>query len=408
MTIPADGSSLWLGGSGPEGGRVVRVDLEAGRVDWSADVPDQVVGMDFSVFVGVVFAAGGGDGADETGRVTRVDSATGKVLGTVEPDGSPYGVAAAPGGVWVTDAGSDRVWRLDPEAGTVAATVRVAGRPTGVAFTWTGRNLFVASPAAGIVTRLDADTGAVRGTTAVGTANGVVATASAVWVGGSSMVRLDPATGAEVGKIPTPGVTTVQSVSDGWVWGHAIRGALVRGTADELQLDPRPIANGEFVVAATLGDRLFVSDPDRNRIVEYELPLPSDLDFPGEQTGNGANFGFIRGLDGDELIFDPAEDLHSPEATQVAVRDGVEITEAEGLPNDYYDRNRDGDTVRLPLAPDAELILLRHPGTVDRATFRRALEATTSEEFFGHAGSVPFQLTVEDGVVVRVERQYRP
>lgn len=71
-TMFTDGSALWLAGAGPpEGGRVVKIDLEAGRVAWSVDVPDDIVGL--GVTNGVVFAAGGGDGADPTGGVTRLD-----------------------------------------------------------------------------------------------------------------------------------------------------------------------------------------------------------------------------------------------------------------------------------------------------------------------------------------------
>lgn len=72
--------------------------------------------------------------------------------------------------------------------------------------------MFVASPGAGVVTHLDAATGAVRGTTMVATANSVVATASAVSVGGSSLVRLDPATGA--GRRTSRG-ETVRQTGDG-------------------------------------------------------------------------------------------------------------------------------------------------------------------------------------------------
>lgn len=410
ITMVTDGSSLWLAGAGPEGGRVAHVSIvEAPTLTWTVDVPDTPVGLAVTSG-GVLFAAGGGDGANPTGGVTRLDAASGKVLGTLElPDGSPYGVAATPRAVWVTDARTDRVWRLDPKTGAVTATVRVAPRPTGIGYA--GDSLWVASPDPGTVTRLDATTGATQGSLAVPTANSVAANANAVWVGGSALVRLDPQTGAPTGRITTPGVVTAQTLSPGWVWAHHVGGGLVRGETDGLRIDSQPVAAGDFIAATTTGDTLWVSDGAR--LVQHGLPLPTTLDLAAETPRAGTNFGFIRQLDGEEVAFDPAEDLHDPTATRVAVVDGIGITEDEGLPNGFYDRNRDGKTYRLPLRADAQLLVLRGsdpstPVAVDRDTFRRALTATAGGEFYGAPALAPFRLSLDGGAVTRLEQIYRP
>lgn len=408
LTMVTDGSSLWLGGSCSEGGRIARSALDSGRPAWAVDVPDSPVGLAVSG-AGVLFSVGGGDGANPSGGITRLDAESGNVLGTLElPGASPYGVAATPQAVWATDAGGDRVWRLDPRTGDIKDTVRVATGPTGIAYA--GDSVWVASPNAGTVTRLDAATGARRGTVNVPTANSVVGNPSSVWVGGSALVRIDSQTGKETGRIATPGVVTAQALGSGWVWAHQVGGGLVRGETDGLRLDGAPLTSGEFVVAVTAGDSLWVSDG--TKVAEWHLPLPTTLEFSAETVPAGVNFGFVRGLEGDEVIFDPAEELTDPRATELAVLDGASVTKEEGLPGGFYDRDRDGKTYRLPLHTDAALLLMKGidpgfgPVHVDRDTFRRALKDTSSGEFYG----IPalYHLTMKDGAVTRLENIYRP
>lgn len=414
LTASSDGQSVWLAGSGPEGGRVLRIDTEAGRVAWSVAVPDSVVGLAIDTTTGLLWAVGGGDGADPDGGITRLDGASGEVLGTLEvPGGSPYGVAAGPTAVWVTDASSDRVWKVDRAEGAIVATAHLEKAGVAIAFGHAGDTLWVASPG-GLVTRLDATTGAVRGTLSVPTtANSVVANPSAVWVGGDQLVRLDPATGKQVAQIPARGVTAVQGLSHGWVWGREVGGAIVRGDVEGLRLEARPLANGEFTAIAVAGDAAWVYEPDRPRLVEKRLPVVSDLDFPAEKPRDGDNVGYIREFGDDSIVFDPIESLVSPKATEVAVLDGVGITAEEGIPNDYYDRNRDGRTYRLPIRPETKFLVIKSgsdlvPSEVDRLAFQRALSPTGTGEFYGAPGRDPFRLTIEDGQVVRAHQIYRP
>jgi hypothetical protein len=405
-----DGSKLWLAGAGAgsEAGRVACVELEKGTVSWAVDVPDSAVGLALGVN-GTLFVVGGGDGADPTGGITRLDSQTGRLLGTQEiADGSPYGVAADGAAVWVTDARTDRVWRVDPNSGRITATTHVAKNPTGVAMV--GGTVWVASPIAGVVTRLDATTGADRGTIPVDGANSVVANPSAVWVGGPSFVRLDPATGKRLGEIKAAGPATVQALSNGWVWGVGARNSLFRGLTEDLLEDPTPVGPGRYAAAVAAGDRLW--GYDGLRIVEWALPLLSNLEFPAERPHDGQNFGYVRGIDGDQLVFDPAETLTDPHATDVAITDGYGITKEEGLPGGFYDRNRDGKTYRLLLAAHAKFFVLKadqeiKPAELDRDAFARALIAGPGE-YYGSPGQAPYKVTIEAGKVARVEQVYRP
>ena len=411
----SDGLSLWLAGAAvPEGGRVVRVDLTTSQVSWTADVPDAVVGLALDQRSDL-WAVGGGEGADPTGGISRLNSQTGQVFGTLEStDGSPYGVAATADSVWVTDARSDRVWRVDPSRGGIAATVRVAQHPRAIAFD--GDEVWVASPDAGVVTRLDAATGAERGTVTVPSANSVVANRSAVWVGGQDVLaRFDPSTGERVGEIPVDGVAVAQAMSPGWVWAQRPQGALFRGDADGLRVDPRAVGVPGAVVAVDT-DYAYVYEPGGRRVVQWTLPLPSDLDFPAEQPRDGSNFGYVGGVDGDTVMFDPAEELTGPPATEAARVDGFNVTAEEGVPGGLYDRNRDGKTHPLRLASDARLELLGFdsngrpsPQAVDREAFRRALtDPRQAAAFYGLPGLVPFRVTIADGAVVAIEQVYRP
>jgi YVTN family beta-propeller protein len=74
------------------------------------------------------FLVRGSPGAATTGRVVRIDAATGKVAGTVRVGNDPRAIAAGPGSVWVANYGDSTVSKLDPATSRVE-TIAVNGPP---------------------------------------------------------------------------------------------------------------------------------------------------------------------------------------------------------------------------------------------------------------------------------------
>jgi hypothetical protein len=128
---------------------------------------------------------------------------------------------------------------------------------------------------------------------------------------------------------------------------------------------------------------------------------------------NGRSFAFVRSVDVTTGVIevDPAEWLTGEEAERAAAERGDEVN------NDYYIVNDDGTAFGLTLAPDAELWLVDWlnnccGGTIDGdlSILSEAVgggrDVTDSDRVYHADGS--WWITVRDGVVVRIEEQYRP
>jgi YVTN family beta-propeller protein len=97
-------------------------------------------------------------------NVTKLDSATGEVIGTYNAGDGPWGIAIdASGNVWVANYISNNVTKLNGSTGAVIGTYNVGKRPWGIAVDVDG-NVWVSNNAASTVTKLNGSTGAVIGT----------------------------------------------------------------------------------------------------------------------------------------------------------------------------------------------------------------------------------------------------
>ncbi|HEY7659411.1 MAG TPA: hypothetical protein VIC58_02305, partial [Actinomycetota bacterium] len=127
---------------------------------------------------------------------------------------------------------------------------------------------------------------------------------------------------------------------------------------------------------------------------------------------DGRSFAFVRSIDvaNGVIEVDPAEWLTGEEAVRIAAERGDEVN------NDYYIVNDDGSPFALPLAPDVELVLVDWldccDGTVegDISELARAIDeqrdfTTGGAQYWSNSS---WWLTVRDGIVVRIEEQYRP
>jgi virginiamycin B lyase len=169
--------------------------------------------------------------AQATGRLGRLDPASGKVTEVALGDGSaPHGVIVGPdGGAWVTDGGTNAIVRVDPH--TLDVERYPLPESTGYAnlntatFDRRGRLWFTGQ--SGIYGRLDPVTGALRIFRAPGGTGpyGIATTPGGqVWyasLAGSHIARIDVASGkATVLRPPTrgQGARRIWSDSRGRLW----------------------------------------------------------------------------------------------------------------------------------------------------------------------------------------------
>lgn len=130
---------------------------------------------------------------------------------------------------------------------------------------------------------------------------------------------------------------------------------------------------------------------------------------------DGEHFGFVESVDaeGGTMVLDLAYFLTGDEANQAAADHGDETP----VPNDYYIVNDNPKLRTLSLSPDVELALLDWNNCCDEffdgdlTTFATAIETgeqvTVGDEVYLGTLS-PYWLTVQDGLVVRIEEQFLP
>lgn len=130
----------------------------------------------------------------------------------------------------------------------------------------------------------------------------------------------------------------------------------------------------------------------------------------------GRNFAFIKRVDPSAdpatVTFDLAYFLTGDEAIRAAEDRGDEVPP----PNDYYVINDNPRLRTVPLAPNAELVLLDWNDCCETTfdgeltDFARAFdEGQITVDGHRYNGNLsPYWLTARDGVIVRIEEQYIP
>ena len=120
---------------------------------------------------------------------------------------------------------------------------------------------------------------------------------------------------------------------------------------------------------------------------------------------DGRQFGLITSVDlrtsPGTIVFDPASQLTGEEANRAAAAHGDEVP----VPNDVYKVNDDGTLHTLALSPAAEIRLIDWNDCCDAV--KTALGGFKAS-FRGSDGYWGFWVTLERGVVVKVEEQYHP
>jgi YVTN family beta-propeller protein len=182
-------------------------------------------------------------------RVSRIESATNKVVARVRTGTSPAAVVIGFGGIWVADSFENTVSRIDP-SNFVARTIPVGHGPQAIAVG--AGSVWVADTGDDAVVRIDPATNSVTTTIDVGQAPTAIAVAEhGVWVansGDGTVSRIDPEKNAKVETIDVGSSPTGIAVVRGSVWvttqaaappAHAASGGTARFDLDEdPQTDP--------------------------------------------------------------------------------------------------------------------------------------------------------------------------
>jgi hypothetical protein len=127
-------------------------------------------------------------------------------------------------------------------------------------------------------------------------------------------------------------------------------------------------------------------------------------DSPATELQDGRQFGLIKSVDETSpgsIVFDPADQLTGEEANRAAAAHGDEVP----VPNDIYKVNDDPTVHALALSRDVEIRLINwdqccNTVTADPESFKTSFRG--SDNYWG------FWVTLEDGVVVKIEEQYHP
>jgi YVTN family beta-propeller protein len=103
--VASDGKEVWIGvDAGPNGfSQVVRIDPVSGKVITTVDLDTQGI-CGLAVGLGSVWVADGG--------LTRIDAATGRIVGHLDTGGDCGNVVVAGGAVWVAPNGQSHVLRV--------------------------------------------------------------------------------------------------------------------------------------------------------------------------------------------------------------------------------------------------------------------------------------------------------
>ena len=158
--------------------------------------------------------------------------------------------------VWVANIWDNSVTQLNALTGAVIRTIAVGGAPSSISSD--GTNVWVTNSADATVSRIDANTGDVRATIAVGNApTGIISDGSFVWVANTNddtVTQLAASTGAVVRTIITGDAPTTIAVRGTEVWvGNAGSGDLTR---IHLGVVPADVPDAPTAVRATYGNQL--------------------------------------------------------------------------------------------------------------------------------------------------------
>jgi hypothetical protein len=131
---------------------------------------------------------------------------------------------------------------------------------------------------------------------------------------------------------------------------------------------------------------------------------------------DGEHTGFIRAFIDNNvaLSFDDAQWLTGKEAEDAAIEAGhcTEETRAECLPNPFFIKNASSKEERVPVDESVEVTLqtwkMEETGQITAREVDFAEFAALINDSSLHWRSLPYRLTIANGVVTRIEEIYLP
>jgi len=152
--------------------------------------------------------------------------------------------------------------------------------------------------------------------------------------------------------------------------------------------------------AATTTTSTTPTTPTTTAVETPTTPVGDTGETAVSELEDGQHFGFWASFEiGDTIAFgefDRAEFLTGAEAEAAAAERGDEVN------NDYYIVNDETDTVTVVASGDTEVVVLANQGGPDQVETNVADFAVERHEGSG------FWLTIEDGIVTRIEEQFVP
>lgn len=150
------------------------------------------------------------------------------------PEGEPKALVAYEGSIWVVIDGANVILRVDAATADVTATIETGSRPHTVAIAF--GSLWVTDHGEPTMERVDASSGTIAARIkGVGVNVAVTATDDAIWVAtNDGLARVDPATNEITHEIE--------------------------------------LGSGDHYAVAMVGDHLWLSQPDRARVLQIEVP----------------------------------------------------------------------------------------------------------------------------------------
>jgi peptide/nickel transport system substrate-binding protein len=176
--------------------------------------------------------------------VSLINTATARVVRSVEVGNGPTAIDAGAGFVWVANAGDSTIVKLDPITANVVSRIPVAARPSAIVATDGG--VWVASADNASLTHIDPATGVTLaapisvGGVPVGLAEG----ATGVWVATTdgNVARIDAVAHRIVESIDTGEAISAIAVSGDAVWVAGRGGSVLRFDPNALDAAPTRVA----------------------------------------------------------------------------------------------------------------------------------------------------------------------
>jgi YVTN family beta-propeller protein len=362
---------------------VSRLDPATGHVVGDIDVGAGPAGIAYSREGRAVWVANSLDGT-----VSRIDPGTNRVVDTIPVGNVPVAVAFGFGSVWITNVGDRSVTRLDARSGDPVATILTGDVGRGIAVG--GGAVWVSDDDGGTVSRIEPRTNGVTKRIRVG--NGATALAygaRSLWVANGfdrTISRIEPKTSA-VTNVPTGGTPGNLAFADGALWvSDEARGRILQVDPQQNKVvDTVETGNRPEGLAAAAGHLWFAVQASGGRhrggtlrVVSYGDPFDSldpglGYDGPALNILSMAYDGLtalkrVGSIDGTKLVPDLANSLP-------AVSDGGRTYVFELRPGIHYSNGR----------------------LVRPADFRYALERTAALRLHSFSAPPPFYEEIRGG-----------